>query len=173
MKRSGARRVCVAGAAVLIAGLLLHRQLSLAVVSRGDEFLYRGRTDRAVAYYARAMALDRDSDVAVDRYAFFRFEMRDAGAIPACLEAAGEFLSKRDDPTIRADRALCNLRKHRYHQAALDFRQAGYALHDSRYLAFAGWAELHAGNRRGARALLKSANALGFQPARETLRRLR
>jgi tetratricopeptide (TPR) repeat protein len=153
--------------------MLFRPQLSLAVVSRGDEFLYRGRMERAVDYYARAISLDANSDVAVDRYAFFRTQLHDEGAIRACLAVADRFLAHHEDPTIRADRALCNLRAHKYGQASNDFARAGYALHDSGYLTFAGWAALHAGDTGAARALWRAAAVSGFEPAREALRQLR
>jgi len=166
------RRACVAAFALALAAPILRTPMSFAIVARGDDFLYRGRPDRAVAYYARAVAVDEANDVAVDRYVFFRLERGTQEDVRYALETADRFLHTHEDANVRADRALCNLRLHRYREAAADFGIAGRTLRDARYLTFAGWASLFDGRRTAARSFWAEAGALGFAPAKSALDRL-
>ena len=58
------RRTLLALAGVGISAAMLRAQLSDALVVRGDEFLYRAEPARALAYYRRALAVDRDDGAA-------------------------------------------------------------------------------------------------------------
>lgn len=172
MRSQVVRRACVAALALTLAAPLLRTPMSFALIARGDDFLYRGKPQRAVGYYERAIALDPPNEVAVDRFAFFALETGDRANIERSLRAANRFLKERDDANVRADRALCDLRLRRYGEAAVDFAIAGRALRDPRYLTFAGWAAFYAGRRTQARAMWNEAGAFGFQPARAALRHL-
>lgn len=166
------RRACVAAFALTLAAPILRMPMSFAIVARGDDFLYRGHPERAVTYYARAVAIDDANDVAVDRLVFFTLERGTREDVGRALDAADRFLRTHEDANVRADRALCNLKLHRYGDAAADFGIAGRTLRDARYLTFAGWASLFEGRRSAARSFWTEAGALGFAPARSALERL-
>lgn len=166
------RRTTVALFALALAAPLLRAPMSFAVVARGDDFLYRGKTERAVEYYERAVAIDEANDVAVDRFAFFSLQGGTGEDCRRSLRVAARFLRAHESADVRADRALCELRLRRYREAAGDFAVAGRALHDARYLTFAGWASLRGGRRAVARSFWREAGALGFAPAKAALERL-
>lgn len=172
MNARAVRRACVAAFALMLAAPVLRTPMSFAIVARGDDFLYRGQPERAAAYYARAVSIDDTNDVAVDRYVFFTLERGRRRDVLHALEAADHFLHAHEDANVRADRALCNLKLHRYREAAADFGIAGRALRDARYLTFAGWASFFEGRRTAARSFWAEAGALGFAPAKSALERL-
>lgn len=130
----------------------------MALVTRGDEFLVRGDVHAARRYYLRAMRLDPNSEVAVDRFVFFGIQERSVKALNDSAAVATSYLLVHpQDGFIRADRALCFQILKRYEAAASDFAVAARSLHSAKYYTFAGWARYRAGDPLKARRLWNSA----------------
>lgn len=168
------RRFVLAAAGVLIAGWLLRDQLSDALVVRGDEFLFRGRLQAANRYYARALAFDADSAIAVDRSVFAALLSHHRDALETGVRLAAGYLARHpDNDAVRWDRAMADRVLDDATAAASDFAIVGYRTRDERALALAGLEARRGGARLRARRLLRAALALdpGFPPALRALAR--
>lgn len=166
------RRLLLAAIAIAASTMLFRAQIASALVSRGDEFLYRGQLTSARFYYARALWVDQSSAVAADRFAFFGMEQRTPKALAESIQATSRFLQLDGaNVNVLLDRALCYQVLHQYDKATADFMRAAQVSRDPRYFTFAGWAALRSGRRAKARALWVAAlrsNPL-FLPARRAL----
>ncbi len=162
------RRFAVAGCALVLAGTVFRCQIAQALVVRGDDFLYRGRSAAALSRYARALALDPDLGTAADHYVFVSMERHTAPALRSSIVAADAYLARHPaDSTVLADRALCRLLEKRYGAARRDFEAAGRASQDPREYVFGGWAAERSGDAVTARRLWRTALALDahYRPA--------
>lgn len=167
-------RVALAIYAVGCAALLLHGQLSSALVSRGDALAYWGRRDQARLMYARAIFFDGRNRVAVDRYVFDAALSKNPAILRGGVVIANEYLTKSpDDGTILMDRALCFQHERSFAAAIADFQRAGQLERDPRAFMFAALDERAFRQRGRARALLRAAIALDrhFKPAQLELAR--
>ena len=165
----------VVATALLAAAMLFRPQVSTAVVTRGDEFLYRSDLAGARKYYARAILIDPNNGVAVDRLAFFGMQLRTPASLQSSLAVTEAYLAKHpDDANVRADRGLCLQILKRYRLAAREFAIAASQAHDARYYTFAGWDALRSGDRTAARKFWQLAlNAQPqFSPALGALRQI-
>ncbi|GAC1388859.1 MAG: hypothetical protein NVSMB31_03770 [Vulcanimicrobiaceae bacterium] len=168
------RRFAIATLASLLAALLLHSQIAIALVTRGDEFLARGDVGSARRYYLRAMSFDHNVSTTVDRFAFSSLEQRTPASLrEGALVASSYLLSNPHDASILADRALCYQILRKYNLAAADFKAAASASRSARYYTFAGWASYRMGNRVSARQLWKKALTIDrlYSPAIGALRK--
>lgn len=168
---SAVRRVLVALVALIAASAILRPQISLALVNRGDDFLYRAKIDRAVQYYRRALAVDPRSAVAADRYAFFAQHENRRDNEEEVLRFCTAFLRVREDSEVRADRALANLKLHRYVDAERDFDRAATSSRDPRYLAFAALSAARAGRFADSHRFWSAARQAGIDLASASDRR--
>jgi tetratricopeptide (TPR) repeat protein len=168
------RRLAIALTSLALSALFFHGQVATALVTRGDEFLQRGRIERASLYYSRALILDTGSSIAADRSAFAGILLRSPQALDAAEQAASLGLATHpDDADLLADRGLCYQLERRYAEAAHDFGRAAHLRGDARLYHFAGWDALRAGNPRAARTFWRAALAAdaSFTPARLALSR--
>ncbi len=114
-------------------------------------------------HYARALALDPRSAIAVDRYAFVSMEGHTHAAMQSCIRVTSAYLSANSpDATILTDRAMCNLVERRYALARRDFVAAARQSGDARSYVFAGWCAKRLGDDNGARSLWR--RALSVEP---------
>lgn len=160
---------------MLWAAALFRPQVSTALVTRGDEFLYRSDLSGALKYYSRANAVDPNDGVAVDRLAFFGMQLRTNDSLHASLVATGAYLARHpEDANVRADRALCLQILKRYQLATAEFAIAASETHDARYYTFAGWDAMRSGDRALARHYWQSALHVQpmYSPALGALRRI-
>jgi tetratricopeptide (TPR) repeat protein len=167
------RRFGVATAGIALSGVLMRGQLSAALVSRGDDMLYRSDTMRALAFYRRALVVDRGDSVAVDRYLFVVMLTHRKGLVERGIELASAYLhSNPRAAAVLMDRAMCEHLLGRDRAAQNDFTLAGRLGRDPRALVFAGYSALHRGRRSEARVLWREALALnaGYFPALRALR---
>lgn len=119
------RRLAIVLTSLALSALLFHRQVATALVTRGDEFLQRGRVERANLYYSRALTFDTRSSIAADRSAFAGILLRTPHALDAAERAASLGLAAHpDDADLLMDRGLCYQLERRYAEAALDFGHA-------------------------------------------------
>jgi tetratricopeptide (TPR) repeat protein len=168
------RRCAIALTSLVLSGVLFHGQVATALVTRGDEFLQRGRVEQATRYYARALLFDERSAIAADRFAFAGILLRTPQSLETAIAAASQGLAaSRDDIDLLTDRALCYQLERRYREAYHDFARAAVLRRDARLYHFAGWAALRAGDARAARMLWRAALAAdaSFTPARSALAR--
>jgi len=174
-ERSAGRRLILSLTGIAIAACLLRAQLADALVMRGDGLLYRGNLTGAMQRYERAVWIDPDDGVAVDRYAFValsthrRIEMIDG------VRVASAYLRRHaSDGTVRMDRAMTYRALGETRRALADFREVGHCCADVRALTFAGYAALALGERKQAASLWRAALALSpnFVAARHGLARL-
>lgn len=167
------RRAAVACCAVFVAALLLRPQISEAIVVRGDDLSYRGEMRRAHRMYERALVLDSGNAVALDRLAFEAIR----GGRP---EAMGSMIARlaaariESDPMLVEDRAMLELKAHRYADAERDFRAYAQHVKDARASTFAGWSAARAGRRELAIGDFTLALTYdpSFTPARSALHRI-
>lgn len=167
------RRFVLAVTSLLLAAPLFHAQLADALVTRGDEFLYRGNTSAAKDYYARALGVDGTSEAAADRFVFFSVQNRTERSLKAAITVASRYLSRvPSDAPLLEDRAMCYQYERRYDLARADFERAARLTHDPRYYTFAGWAAKRSGKRAAAVKLWLAALHVDphFLPARRALR---
>jgi len=158
------RRVAIAASALFVAACLFRTQVAQALVVRGDDYLYQANNGDALSRYARALAFDPRSDTAADRFVFISMEQHTAGSLERGIHAANDFLRREPNSALLLrDRALCYLIERRYRRAVRDFARAAALQHDAPDAVFAGWAALHAGDRRAARAFWRE--ALAVDPA--------
>lgn len=165
---SRTRRFAIAFGALAIAGVLFHQQVAVALVVRGDDYLYRGETAQALERYRRAIVMAPLSQTATDRFVFISMQRNTQASLHAGVLAATHYLSARpEDDVVLSDRALCYLREKRYVQAESDFERAAQVSGAPEAYVFAGWAAQHSGRRYAARALWKKALSVraGYKPA--------
>ncbi len=170
--RAASRRLLLVAISVAVSAVLFRAQIASALISRGDEFLYRSQVTRARSYYARALWVDSGSAVAADRFAFFGMEQRTPKALAESIAVSSRFLQVDGQyVNVLLDRALCYQILHEYDKAAKDFTRAAKVSGDPRYFTFAGWAALRSGQRSRARALWIAALRRNsrFMPARRAL----
>ncbi len=167
-----ARRLLLISLALACATLLLRPQLSLALVTRGDDLGYAGKPERALVMYQRALALDSTNVVAADRAVFELMMSHDSSKLGDAIAIATQALRRAPhDGTIEMDRALCYQVLHEYDSALVDFSDVGSRRHDVRALTFAGIDAMRLHRRAQARHLLRLAVAFDrtFAPARRAL----
>jgi Tfp pilus assembly protein PilF len=173
-RRATIRRFSLALTGIGVSALLLRSQVSISMVVRGDDLLYRGQTTRALQMYERAQAFDGDDEAAVDRYAFAAFLSRRPVLVQRGIAATTVFLKRHPHAAaILNDRALLDHAASAFADAARDFARVGGSLHDPRAFTFAGFDALRAGDARGAKANFERALALNahFLPALHGLAR--
>ena len=161
--------------ALAIATLLLHRQISSALVARGDALAYVGSAAHAGALYARAVWFDRDNGVAVDRLAFRAVLSSDRNDLDTALAVSDAYLDRHPaDVAVRMDRALCFQREHAFARAEADFIAVGRRTRDPRALMFAALDARALHHPALARSLLALAVRVDatFLPARRALARV-
>jgi tetratricopeptide (TPR) repeat protein len=173
MRIASERRFALAVASLLVAYALLRPVVATAVVARGDQFLMRADLTGASRYYMRALRVDSDCEVAVDRYLFSQLQMRGDDALRGASRIADMYLrSHASASRIRLDRALVLWARGADTAAASDFMRVAGEARDFRYYALAAHAALRAGDRSLARAAF--AQALQLEPryaiARQYLR---
>jgi tetratricopeptide (TPR) repeat protein len=169
-----ARRLLILVTALLLCALLFHGTVAVALISRGDAFLQRGKPDSSLAYYSRALLFDGGSALAADRYAFASMLSRRSSDIDQGIAVATRALNTDDSSVaLLTDRALLFQLKRDYRDAALDFARAAQTTADPRLFHFAGWAAFRAGDRQRAISLWRQAlrSDRGFTPARIALSR--
>lgn len=162
------RRLTIAFIAIALSVVLFRSQLAQSLVVRGDDFMYRGQNAQALTRYARALYLDPDLGIAVDRYVFLSMQLRDKHSLQTAFDFAAAYLSHNpNDATVLSDRATCYLVERRYRDARRDFESAARIQHSARDYVFAGWAALHTGDTGAARVLWHRALRIDprFKPA--------
>ncbi|MGZ3499201.1 MAG: tetratricopeptide repeat protein [Vulcanimicrobiaceae bacterium] len=167
------RRFVLAAISLMLAAMLFHKQLAEALVSRGDDFLYRGDAVTARTYYARALDVDHTSQSAADRFVFFSLQQRTVRSLELGVVVATQYLERVPrDATILEDRALCYQLQKRFRLAEMDFERAAQLTKDARYYTFAGWAAKRDGKNAAAIRLWVAALRVDphFWPARRALR---
>jgi tetratricopeptide (TPR) repeat protein len=155
---------------------MLRPQVSDALVVRGDEFLYRAQSARALSYYARALAIDPDNGAAADRFAFVALTSREPRAIAQSLREATAYLARHPgDAVVLMDRAMAYRAVGNARAALADFALAGARAADPRAFAFAGFMARQLGEAGLAARYWRAALALrpGFVPALRALARAR
>jgi tetratricopeptide (TPR) repeat protein len=158
-----ARRVCLALSGIAIAAWILRPQLADSLVLRGDGFLYRAKPLSALRFYERAVAIDPQNEVAVDRYAFVAMTTHAAPAIAHSIRFASAFLRAHpDDAVVRLDRAQAYRASGHFGEALQDFARVGLRRRDPAALAFAGYAAYATGQAATARRYWRA--ALELQP---------
>ena len=168
------RRFSVAVFAIAISALLLHGQISSALVLRGDEFAYRGDAARALQMYRRAIAIDGENENAVDRLAFQGAITHRPDLVRESVATASAYLNRHPLAVpILWDRALSLQLLGHFRGAEHDFALAGIKAGDARSLTFAGFAALHAKDRGAARQHFLRALAVDpqYAPAARGLER--
>ena len=135
--RRTVRSLVLIAVACGVTGLLAHRQLSTALVARGDALAYSGSA-RALDMYRRALILDPANTVAVDRLAFRALLSHDPAQMHEAVRMTSTILRSRADAwEVRMDRALCLQLLGRYAAALSDFEATGLSRRDPRALLFA------------------------------------
>ncbi len=171
---NGYRRAVLIAAALSASAVVLHAQLSSALVTRGDALAYWGSTPRARLMYERALWFDRDNGTAADRLVFAAMMSHEATLLREGVDVATDYLSRHpNDSALRMDRALCEQRLGRLAAAARDFEGAARARRDPSAMMFAALDERRLSRIGRSRLLLKAALAFdpSFAPARVALRR--
>ena len=152
------RRFLLALIALVASAIAFRGQIAEALVVRGDDFVYQGRSSEALARYARALTIDSDSSSAADRYVFTLMQLHTRSALIRGVLVATRYLLKHpNDGTLLEDRAICDLLLHRYAAARGDFTRSAQISSDAREYVFAGWSALHDGQLQAARNLWKRA----------------
>lgn len=166
------RRLSVAAVAVAIAAIMLRPQLSMTATLRGDEFAALGQTARSSAAYERALVLDPENGVAVDRL-LTAAVLHDRELLREEIVRATIYLHAHSDVRVLEDRALAYQVSQRFSEAAADFTAVGRRGHDARALTFAAFDVRRLGDTYRANALLREALRVdpAFRPARRALRR--
>jgi tetratricopeptide (TPR) repeat protein len=170
---SRTRRTVLASASLICAALLFRANVAAALVTRGDDLLRAGDVDGAVTRYARAERFDAASALASDRLAFFLLVRRGRGDASLAYAVADRALRLVPaDPALLVDRAFAAQRLGRWGDAERDFLRAARLGHDPRYAHLAARSAAHRGDRRAARADLRTALAIDgrYDPAKALLR---
>lgn len=135
--RQTARSLMLIAVACSATVLFAHRQLSTALVARGDALAYAGSA-HALDIYRRALTFDATNTVAVDRLAFRALLSHDRAEMSEAVRMTSAVLRFRADASeVRMDRALCLQLLGRYAAALSDFESAGVSQRDPRALLFA------------------------------------
>jgi tetratricopeptide (TPR) repeat protein len=169
-----ARTCLLIGVALGVSGVLLHGQLSDALVVRGDGALYRARAGDALGYYRRALWMDPEDGVAIDRLAFVALLSGDVRTRVDAVAICSAWLVRHPaDTAVRLDRAQLLRRLGQPDAARRDFEIAGFHSADPSALAFAGFIALRRGDRQAAKRDFTAALHLapGFTVARRGLAR--
>jgi tetratricopeptide (TPR) repeat protein len=169
------RRIVIALASLVCAGVLFRANVALALVSRGDTLLAGGDYNAAARLYARALLFDRGASVAADRLAFAYLLRRGPGdAARALAVTAAALRATPHDATLLADRGFAAARLGRWRDAESAFAAAASSGNEPRYDHFAAHMAARAHDARAERAHLRAALALdaGYAPARALLARL-
>jgi tetratricopeptide (TPR) repeat protein len=128
-----------------LSAFLFRGSVAVALISRGDGYLQKGRPETARVYYARALFFDGVSSLAADRYAFSGLEIRTPQALNSSIVVTSRALAQTpNDLRLLQDRALLYQAAHRYRQAYADFRRAAALTHDARWRHLATRAAYHA-----------------------------
>jgi tetratricopeptide (TPR) repeat protein len=161
------RRFAIAAIAIAIAAWMLRGQMADALVTRGDEWLYRAMPRRALQYYRRAVWLDAGDAAAVDRFAFASALLHDKRAAETSIAFSTAYMARHPrDTVVRMDRAMAERAIGSTKRALADFAAVGLQTHDARAFVFAGHAARMLGEVAYARNLLHAALALQpFMPA--------
>lgn len=155
------RRFALAAIALGIAAWVVRGQVADALVTRGDEWLYRAMPGRALQYYRRAVWLDAGDAAAVDRFAFAAALLRDGRESEESIAFSTAYIARHPgDAVVRMDRAMAERAIGQTRRALADFAAVGMEKHDPRALVFAGHAARMLGERSYARDLLIAALAL-------------
>jgi tetratricopeptide (TPR) repeat protein len=173
LKSNAARRLYVAGVAMLATAVILQGALSGAFVLRGDDMLYQGNPQRALAFYRRALDVDPGNAGAADRFVFVTMTLHRRVALRVALQLANDFLATHpNNSTLRMDRALCEWRLRLDRSAEQDFAGVGRQRGDARAYVFAGYAALRSGSRARAQEWWRAALTLDrtYYPALRALR---
>lgn len=168
------RRFVIACTAIGAAGWIVRGQVAGALVARGDEFLYRSDARAALGYYRRALRINPDDALAIDRYLFDATALHDRPAIEDAIALAGPYLGKHpQDDVVLLDRAMALRVLGRLSAAMDDFARAGTRSRDPRALVFAGLQARALGRPERARRFWQQALALDphFRVARRLLER--
>ena len=166
------RRLMIALVVALFSAILFRGQVATALVTRGDEFLYRGEITQARAHYLRALLFDPHFLAAADRYIFFSLQEKTTENLTDAIQVADASLRFAPrDADLLYDRGLCLRYMHRYGLAAKDFAAAASLRRNPRLYHLAAWAALRAHDPRQARAWWRRALAIdhSFSPARNAL----
>lgn len=166
------RRFTVVGVAIVMTALLLHKVLSSALVTRGDDLTYAGNVLGALQKYSLAHFLNRSDAVATDRYAFTAIRSHNASLLLNAIVMIEETPAN-GRQTLVMDRALCLHLLGRYADAAAAFERAGRVGRDGRAMFFAALDEKRVNRTAKARKLLALAMFLepNFKPAHEAYAR--
>lgn len=167
-RRTG-RQALVVAFACTVSGLVLRPALSSALVSRGDALTFQGQTRHALAVYSRAIALDGNDAVALDRYLFSALLVHDDGALREAVAAGERYMRRHPQAlSVEFDVALDEQRLHRYGAAAAHFEATGSRTHDPAAFVFAA---LDVAASQPARAIRLLHAALRMDPAFAPARR--
>jgi len=172
---SKSRRLTLAAIGIGVSALLLHSQLSESLITRGDEYAYRGNLHRSSEMYHRALWLDPNNEIAVDRIAFNALLTHHRDMASNAIATITAFLSQHAaSSTILMDRAMLLQIARRYRAAEHDFAVVGREMRDPRALTFAGFAAYHVGAVQRARQHWRDAIAIdpAFVPARRAMERI-
>jgi tetratricopeptide (TPR) repeat protein len=167
------RRVLLSIVASIIAFGMMHRELASALVTRGDDLMYRGDLRRALTFYRRALTFDGDSAAAADRYAFTAFLTADPHLLRKAISVARRFLLRRRSAAVRFDTALCERRLHLNEAAEVDFAAAARDTKNAQAYVLAGYAALAGSHLRRAREWWRRALFVrpNYRPAERALER--
>jgi tetratricopeptide (TPR) repeat protein len=157
------RRFLLALTGIAVAAAILRPQLADSLVIRGDGYLYRAKPLSALAFYERALWIDPQNEVAVDRYAFVSMTTHTLPEIAQSIRMTSAFLHAHpDDAVVRLDRAQAYRASGDLRHALDDFARVGLRWRDPQALAFAGYAAYATGRTAVARRLWRA--ALDVQP---------
>ena len=168
------RRFALASTGLAISAALLRGQLADALVTRGDEFLYRARPTEALKYYVRALTVDSTDAIAIDRLLFVSQLVRSREGTESGIRLATHYLRAHpEDDVLRMDRAMALRADGRHADALADFERVGKSVRDGRALTFAGFEADALGWRKDAVSLWRAAEkqAPGLPAPRHALQR--
>lgn len=152
------RRIVLCVSALGASTLLLHGQISSAIISRGDEEVYRSQNRHALALYARALFFDPDSEVAADRFVFTSLLGHRPRRLQNGLVLAARYLRRKpEDAVVLMDRAMLYEAVGKFELAERDFINIARREHSGRAYTFAGYAALRAGRPTRATELWRRA----------------
>ena len=166
------RRLAIVAVAIVFCGMLLHSQISSALVTRGDTLAYWGHPYAALSAYERALQFDRDNVVAADRYAFNAALSRDRALMAKAIMLTDGIVTRNGRVSeLLLDRALCFQHLGNFGEASIEFAKAGRLARDPRALMFAALNQRLLRHTDQFRQLLKEAVAVdpAFTPARRDL----
>ena len=143
-----ARRLLLAALSALLSVALLRPLIADALCIRGDEFLRSGEPMTAQHYYRLALWSDPACETAAERFVFAALEIHSRRSLEAGIEVADAYLLRREDTTIRIDRALALWSVRNYPRAAEELRLVGRFTRDRRFVRLAQIASRRAWPRR-------------------------